>query len=54
MTYASALLVTLAQNGSKDDLVFEKVYRVLTKYPYSWFNPEIVVYKHVNSAALGT
>ena len=47
-TYVSALLATFAENGGKDNLVFEKVYEVLTHSPCQLFNSRIVVYKQVN------
>ena len=51
-TCVSALLVILAENGGKNNLIFEKVYKLLTESSCSLFNSEIVVYKQVNFAAL--
>ena len=46
------LLATLAGNGSKDNIVFDKVYKVLTKFPCLLFNLEFIVYKQVNFSTL--
>ena len=51
-TYVSALFVTLEENGGKDDMVLDKVYKVLTHSPCLWFNSEIIVYKQVHFASL--
>lgn len=51
-THVSALLVTLAENGGNDNLLFEEVYEVLTNDPCSMFNSEIILYKQVKYAAL--
>ena len=51
-TYVYTLLVTLAENGGKDRLIFEKLYEVLTRSPCLLFNSEIVVYKHVHFSSL--
>ena len=42
-TYVSALLVILAENGGKDGLVFDKVYKVLTHYPCLLFNSTKII-----------
>ena len=47
-TCVSIILVTLTENGGKDNLVFEKVYKVLTHPPCQLFNSETVVYKQVH------
>ena len=51
-TYVPMLLVTLAENGGKDGLVFDNVYEVLTHSPYLLFNSEIIVLKQVHSTSL--
>ena len=51
-TYVSALLVTLAENGGNDGLVFDNVYKLLAHSPCLLFNSEIVVFKQVHSALL--
>jgi hypothetical protein len=51
-TYVSALLVTLSENGGKDNMAFDKSYEVLTHSPCQLFNSEIVVYKQVHASNL--
>ena len=52
IAYMPVLLVTLAKNRGKDSLVSEKVYKVLTHFPYFLFNSEIVLYKQVHFSLL--
>ena len=47
-TYVSALLITLAENGGKDELVFDKCYEVLKHSPCLLFNSELVIFKQVH------
>ena len=42
-TYISALLVTLEENGGKEDMVLDKLYELLTHSPCVLFNSEIIV-----------
>jgi hypothetical protein len=51
-TYVSALLMTLQENGGKDNMSFDKSYEVLTQSPCQLFNSEIVVFKQVHAANL--